>query len=60
MSAEPGVKSEQALAIAATFANQAKRRMAMNVRRLTRNEDDEMSRLAGIIVEGGGYPWDIL
>jgi alkylation response protein AidB-like acyl-CoA dehydrogenase len=50
----------EAVAIAAVFAQQAKRRMANNVRRISRNEDAEMHDLAGFILENGEYPWDIL
>jgi hypothetical protein len=46
--------------IARTFAQQAKRRMAHNVRRIARNEDEEMNRLAGFILDQGSYPWDIV
>jgi hypothetical protein len=34
--------------------------MAANVRRITRNEDEEMDRLAGFILDKGSYPWDVL
>ncbi len=50
----------EAVVIAAVFAQQAKRRMANNVRRISRNEDEEMHALAGFILENGEYPWDIL
>jgi alkylation response protein AidB-like acyl-CoA dehydrogenase len=56
----PGAEGAQAVAIARVFAQQAKRRMAANVRRITRNEDDEMDRLAGFILDKGSYPWDVL
>jgi alkylation response protein AidB-like acyl-CoA dehydrogenase len=56
----PGQAGAQALAIARTFAQQAKRRMANNVRRIERNEDEEMNRLAGFILDQGSYPWDIV
>ena len=36
-----------------------KRRMANIVRRITRNEVEEMNRLAGFIVDKGSYPWDV-
>ena len=57
---ELGEESKQALCIAHVFARQAKRRMANNVRRIERNEDDEMNLLAGFILDKGSYPWDIL
>ena len=59
LSAEQGEEGAQALAIAHTFARQAKRRLAHNVRRIERNEDQEMDLLAGFIVDRGRYPWDI-
>lgn len=57
---EPGEPGAQAIAIARIFAQQAKRRMADTVRRITRNEDEAMNRLAGFIVDGGSYPWDVV
>jgi acyl-CoA dehydrogenase family member 9 len=51
---------EQAVAMARVFAQQAKRRMASTVRRIMRNEDEEMDRLAGFILDRGRYPWDVL
>jgi alkylation response protein AidB-like acyl-CoA dehydrogenase len=56
----PGEEAAQALGIARLFAQQAKRRMANGVRRITRNEDEEMNRLAGFILDKGSYPWDIV
>jgi acyl-CoA dehydrogenase family protein 9 len=56
----PGNEGAQAIAMARVFAQQAKRRMAANVRRITRNEDEEMDRLAGFILDKGSYPWDVL
>ena len=56
----PGESGVQAVAIARVFAQQAKRRMANIVRRITRNEDEEMNRLAGFIVDKGSYPWDVV
>lgn len=46
--------------IAATFAQQAKRRMANNVRRLQRNEDEAVEALAAFALEQGAYPWDVI
>jgi acyl-CoA dehydrogenase family protein 9 len=60
LSAEPGEESAQAMVIAHAFARQAKRRLAHNVRRIERNEDEEMDLLAGFIVDRGRYPWDIV
>jgi acyl-CoA dehydrogenase family protein 9 len=54
---EPGVR---AIGIARVFAQQAKRRMASIVRRITRNEDEELNRLAGFIMDKGSYPWDVV
>jgi acyl-CoA dehydrogenase family member 9 len=50
----------QAIGIATLFAQQAKRRMANNVRRVLRNEDADMNRLAGFILDKGSYPWDVV
>ena len=60
LAAEPGEEGAQAVAVAHAFARQAKRRMANNVRRIERNEDDEMDLLAGFITDKGRYPWDII
>jgi alkylation response protein AidB-like acyl-CoA dehydrogenase len=57
---EPGDQGKQAQAIAQVFARQARRRMAHNVRRIDRNEDEEMNLLAGFILEKGLYPWDVI
>ena len=53
-------EAEQAVAIAQMFARQAKRRIAGNLRRLERNEDAEMNRLAGFILDKGRYLWDVM
>jgi alkylation response protein AidB-like acyl-CoA dehydrogenase len=47
-------------AIASTFTQQAKRRMAANLRRLEKNEDDELDALATAVLADGGYRWDVL
>jgi acyl-CoA dehydrogenase family protein 9 len=60
LSVEPGEEGAQAMVIAHAFARQAKRRLAHNVRRIERNEDEEMDLLAGFIVDKGRYPWDIV
>jgi hypothetical protein len=56
----PNENGSQAVAIARVFAQQAKRRMANNIRRAERNEDEEMNRLAGFILDKGSYPWDVV
>jgi acyl-CoA dehydrogenase family protein 9 len=56
----PGEPAAQAIVIARVFAQQAKRRMAGTVRRITRNEDEAMDRLAGFVVDRGSYPWDVV
>ena len=56
----PGEERVQAVAMARVFAQQAKRRMANTVRRITRNEDEEMNRLAGFMLDKGSYPWDVV
>jgi alkylation response protein AidB-like acyl-CoA dehydrogenase len=58
-SGEPGEAAGQAIQVARTFAQQAKRRMAHQIRRLERNEDQEMDRLAEFILDKGAYPWDV-
>ena len=60
LAAAPGGEGRQAVAIAQIFAQQAKRRMANNVRRILRNEDEEMDLLAGFIMDKGSYPWDVI
>jgi alkylation response protein AidB-like acyl-CoA dehydrogenase len=55
-----GEDTVQAIAAARVFAQQAKRRMANAVRRITRNEDEEMNRLAGFMLDKGRYPWDVV
>jgi acyl-CoA dehydrogenase family member 9 len=60
LSAEKGEEGAQAMAMAHVFARQARRRLAHNMRRIDRNEDQEMDLLAGFIVDRGRYPWDIL
>jgi alkylation response protein AidB-like acyl-CoA dehydrogenase len=60
LSKAPGEQGAQAIGIARVFAQQAKRRMANIVRRITRNEDEEMNGLAGFILDKGSYPWDIV
>lgn len=55
----PGQQGVQAIGIAHVFALQAKRRMANIVRRITRNEDQDMDQLAGFILDKGSYPWDV-
>jgi alkylation response protein AidB-like acyl-CoA dehydrogenase len=60
LSRSGGDGGTQAVAIARVFAQQAKRRMANNVRRIARNEDEEMNSLAGFIMDKGSYPWDVV
>jgi acyl-CoA dehydrogenase family protein 9 len=60
LSKTPGEQGAQAIGIARVFAQQAKRRMANIVRRITRNEDEEMNRLAGFILDNGRYAWDVV
>ncbi len=56
LAAEPGDAGRQAVGMAQVFARQAKRRMANNVRRIERNEDEEMDQLAGFILDKGAIP----
>lgn len=60
LSAAGGEAGSQAAAIAQVFAEQAKRRMANNIRRVTRNEDEAMHKLAGFVLGEASYVWDIL
>jgi alkylation response protein AidB-like acyl-CoA dehydrogenase len=60
LSQMPGEVGTAAVASARVFAQQAKRRMANSVRRITRNEDAEMNRVAGFILDKGSYPWDVV
>jgi acyl-CoA dehydrogenase family protein 9 len=60
LSKTPGEQGAQAVRMARVFAQQAKRRMANIVRRITRNEDEEMNGLAEFILDKGSYPWDVV
>jgi len=60
LAAETGGEGKQAMVIAHAFARQARRRLANNVRRMERNEDEELDLLAGFILDRGRYPWDIV
>ena len=60
LAASPGENGSQAVVIARVFAQQAKRRMANNIRRAQRNEDEEMNILAEFILDKGSYPWDVV
>jgi len=55
-----GAEGVQATGVARVFAQQARRRMANAVRRITRNEDEDMDRLAGFMLDKGRYPWDVV
>jgi alkylation response protein AidB-like acyl-CoA dehydrogenase len=50
----------QAASIAYMFAKQARRRITRNVRSIAVNEDTRMDSLAGMVLENGAYPWDVL
>jgi acyl-CoA dehydrogenase family member 9 len=58
--ADAQLHGPQAVSIARVFAQQAKRRMAHNIRRIELNEDQEMDGLAEFIVDKGSYPWDVV
>ncbi len=60
LAAAPGEEARQAGAIAQIFTQQAKRRMAGNIRRVERNEDEDVDLLAGFILDKGRYPWDVI
>ena len=57
---ESPTQKGQVHAMAATFTQQAKRRMAANLRRLETNEDAELDALAASALADGGYRWDVL
>ena len=57
--AEPQ-RREEVYRLASVFTQQAKRRMAGNLRRLERSEDDQLDKLASAALEDGGYRWDIV
>jgi alkylation response protein AidB-like acyl-CoA dehydrogenase len=48
------------IAIANTFTRQARRRMNRNIRGMTANEDRAIDTIAGVILERGAYPWDVI
>ncbi len=50
----------QAVSICDAFTQQAKRRMAGNIRGLLKNEDKERDALAAFVLEQGVYPWDVI
>ena len=52
--------ADSAVQIAEVFTRQARRRMSRNVRGLARNEDPQIDALAGMILEKGAYPWDVI
>lgn len=52
-------KAAEEIRIAQLFAQQAKRRMSQNIRRISRNEDDRTKALADSVVKDG-YRWDWL
>lgn len=60
LAGSPGERGSQAVVSARVFAQQAKRRMANNIRRAQRNEHEEMNMLAGSILDKGSYPWDVV
>jgi alkylation response protein AidB-like acyl-CoA dehydrogenase len=60
LGAEDPSQRERVYAIAATFTQQAKRRMAANLRRLESNEDEQFDGIAAGALADGGYRWDIL
>jgi acyl-CoA dehydrogenase family member 9 len=53
-------KAEQTLVLAEVFAQQAKRRMARNIRALLSNEDAQIDLIAGATLARGGYGWDVI
>ena len=53
-------KCQQEIKILNIFTQQAKRSMNQSLRRLERNEDDQVAEVADFIFEEGSYPWDVL
>jgi alkylation response protein AidB-like acyl-CoA dehydrogenase len=60
LAAEGDANAAQAISIAGVFSQQAKRRMAANIRRLQHNEDAAMDALAAFALERGSYAWDVI
>ena len=52
--------AESAIAICEIFTRQAHRRMSRNVRALTHNEDEQVDKLAGMVLEVETYPFDVI
>ena len=52
--------AESAIAICEIFTHQAHRRMSRNVRALTHNEDEQVDKLAGKVLEVETYPFDVI
>jgi acyl-CoA dehydrogenase family member 9 len=57
--AEPA-KAEATLVLAEVFAQQAKRRMARNIRALLSNEDTQLDAIAAATLKSGEYVWDVI
>lgn len=52
--------ADQAQQIVEVYTAQARRRMYRNVRGMQRNEDAAIDALAGAMLDGGKYPWDVV
>ncbi len=52
--------ADSAVAICEIFTHQAHRRMSRNVRALTHNEDEQVDKLAGTVLETEKYPFDVI
>jgi len=52
--------AESAVAICEIFTHQAHRRMSRTVRALTHNEDEQVDKLAGKVLEVETYPFDVI
>jgi acyl-CoA dehydrogenase family member 9 len=52
--------ADQAQQIVEVYTAQARRRMYRNVRGMQRNEDAAIDALAGAMLAGGKYPWDVV
>ena len=52
--------ADSAVAICEIFTHQAHRRMSRNVRALTHNEDEQVDKLVGTVLETEKYPFDVI
>ncbi len=60
LASDGDANAAHAITIASVFAQQAKRRMASNIRRLQKNEDKDVDAVAAFALERGSYAWDVI